>query len=141
MSIPRVRLHPATLLSGAVKLTLVAAVIVAIAPPLRARAAPVVAPVVNPFRRVMVKDRVTSISTFVERDVSITGLAPQDRDLPRVLKAMYPGREDAMMDPWGRRYFLRRRGDGFHVGSAGPDQRRDTPDDILSPKRALPAAR
>jgi hypothetical protein len=43
------------------------------------------------------------------------------------------------MDPWGRRYYIRRRGDGFHVGSAGPDQRRDTPDDVLSTKRPFPS--
>jgi hypothetical protein len=141
MSAPRLRIHPASIIAGTVKLLLVGAVVVAVSPPLRARAAPYVAPVVNPFRRVMVKDRVTSISAFVQRDVHRTGLSPQDRDLPRVLRSMFPGREDAMMDPWGRRYFLRRRGDGFHVGSAGPDRRRDTRDDILSPKRALPPAR
>lgn len=141
MSAPRLRLHPTSIFFGAIKLALVGAVIVAVSPPLRARAAPYVAPVVNPVRTVMVKDRVTSISAFVERDVRTTGLAPQDRDLPRVLRSMFPGRDDVILDPWGRRYFLRRRGDGFHVGSAGPDRRRDTPDDILSPKRALPAAR
>jgi hypothetical protein len=30
------------------------------------------------------------------------------------------------------RYYLRRRGGGFQVGSAGPDQRRGTRDDVLS---------
>ena len=140
MSIPRINANPAALLAGAVKLLLVGVVIVALAPPLRQRVAPHAAPALNPVHRLVVKDRVDRVSMFMEREVHITRLAPQERDLPIVVRKLFPGREDTMIDPWGSRYFLRRRGDGFHVASAGPDRRRGTHDDILSRKRGLPSA-
>ncbi|HEX6036863.1 hypothetical protein [Longimicrobium sp.] len=138
MSISRVRFSPANLAAGLIKLVLAGIVVVALVPQLRTRAMPHVAFAVDPIRRATTQDRVNSVSGYVEYESRITGHAPQDRDLPRVMARMFPGRKDAMMDPWGRRYYIRRRGDGFHVGSAGPDQRRDTPDDVLSSKRALP---
>lgn len=141
MSRPRIVITPASLLGSLVKLFLVVAVVVVLVPPLRQRAAPHVAPVLNPFRRVLVKDHVDRVSRFVEREVRITGRAPQDRDLPHVLAKMFPGREEVMRDPWGMRYYLRRRGDGFHVASAGPDRRRGTRDDVISQKRALTSLR
>lgn len=140
MSIARVRFSPANLAGGLIKLMIVGIVIVALTPPLRARAMPHVAFAVDPLLRVTTQDRVNSVSRYIEREARTTGHAPQDRDLPRVMARMFPNRKDAMMDPWGRRYYIRRRGDGFHVGSAGPDQRRDTHDDVLSTKRALPSA-
>ena len=138
MALPRIVWNPAALLGSAVKLLFAGAVIVALAPPLRQRAAPHLAPVLNPVRSLTVKDRVDRVSMFMEREVHITRLQPQERDLPKVVGKLFPGREDTMIDPWGSRYFLRRRGDGFHVASAGPDRRRGTRDDILSRKRALP---
>ncbi len=110
MPLPRIHSSPRALLGSALKLLCIGAVVVALAPPLRERAAPHVAPAVNPIRTVMVKDEVTRVSAFVERDVRTTGLAPQGRDLPLVLRKMFPGREDALVDPWGTRYFLHRRG-------------------------------
>jgi hypothetical protein len=139
VSIARIRFSPANVVAGLIKLTLVVIIVVALVPPLRARALPHVGFAVDPLRRATTQDRVNSVSRYVEYEARITGHAPQDRDLPRVMGRMFPGRKDAMMDPWGRRYYIRRRGDGFHVGSAGPDQRRDTPDDVLSAKRALPS--
>ena len=141
MSLPRIVATPGGLIASALKLALVAAVIIAIVPPLRQRAVPYLGAAVNPIRRVSVQDRVNSVARHVEYETRITGEAPQDRDLPRVLKRMYPNRKDVMMDPWGRRYFLRRRRDGFQVGSAGPDQRRDTRDDVMSRMHPLPTAR
>lgn len=141
MSSPRIRLSPSNVAAGLVKLLVAFAVLVAIVPPLRAAALPRLAFAIDPLRRVTTQDRVNSVSRYVEYESRITGHAPQDRDLPRIFAKMFPGRRDAVMDPWGRRYYLRRRGDGFHVGSAGPDQRRDTPDDVLSPRRALPPPR
>jgi hypothetical protein len=140
MSLPRLTVNPSSLLAGAVKVLLAAAVIVALAPPLRQRVAPHAGPVLDPVRRLTVKDRVDRVSMFMEREIHVTGLTPQDRDLPAVVRKLFPGRDDTMMDPWGTRYYLRRRGDGFHVASAGPDRRRGTPDDVLSHKRALPSS-
>lgn len=141
MAFRRIVVTPAALVSGAVKLLVIAAVFGVLLPPLRRQVIPHVEPVLNPVRRVMVKERVDRISRFMEREMHITGMAPQDRDLPHVLRKLFPGREDTMTDPWGSRYFLRRRGDGFHVASPGPDRRRGTRDDILSRARTLPAAR
>lgn len=140
MSFPRINMNPAALVGGVVKTLFIGAVLVALAPPLRQRAAPHVEPALNPIRRLTVQDEVTRVSAFVERDARVTGVTPLGRDLPRVLRKMFPGRDDALRDPWGTHYFLRRRGDGFHVGSAGPDRRHGTADDILSPKRLLPSA-
>lgn len=141
MAFRRIVVTPAALLSGAVKLLIIAVVVVVLLPPLRRQAVPHVEPVLNPPRRVMVKDRVDRISRFMEREMHITGLAPQDRDLPHVLRKLFPGREDTMSDPWGSRFFLRRRGDAFHVSSPGPDRRRGTRDDIHSRPRVLPSSR
>jgi hypothetical protein len=141
MSSPRIRFSPANVAGGLIKLLLVGTVVVALVPPLRARAVPHLGFAIDPLRRVTTQDRVNSVARYVAYDARISGVAPLDRDLPRVFGRMFPGRRDAMMDPWGRRYFLRRRGDGFQVGSAGPDQRRDTPDDILSGKHPFPPPR
>ena len=35
-------------------------------------------------------------------------------------------------DPWGNRYYILERSDGFIVGSNGPDGRRDTDDDMTA---------
>lgn len=138
MNIHRIHVAPGNLLAGACKLLLVSAVLVALVPALRERASPYLGATVNPLRQIGTQDRVNSIARYVDRQARMSELSPQDRDLPRILKQMFPNRTDVMMDPWGQRYFLRRRGDGFHVGSAGPDQRRGTSDDILSPVHALP---
>lgn len=139
MTRTRISVRPLSLLGGAAKLFFVAAVVVGLAPPLRQRAAPHVEPVLTPIRRLTVKDRVDRVSAFVEVEARITGLAPQERDLARVLRKMFPGREDVLVDPWGTRFYLRRRGDSFHVVSAGPDRRRGTADDITSNQRPIPA--
>ena len=141
MSSPRVRVSPANLVAGFVKLLLVATVAVALVPPLRVWAVPRLGFAIDPLRRVTTQDRVNSVARYVEYDSRISGVAPLDRDLPRVFGRMFPGRKDAVLDPWGRRYYLRRRGDGFQIGSAGPDRRRDTPDDVLSAKHPLPPPR
>lgn len=137
MSRSRLTLGPGTVL----KLLLLAVLVVAAVPSLRARALPHVAPALNPIRTVSAKDRVNRISRFIEHEAARTGMQPQGRDLPRVVRTIFPGREDMLLDPWGNAFYLRRRADGFQVASAGPDRRRGTADDILSPKRALPSAR
>ena len=138
MSHTRISVRPLSLLRGGAKLLFVGAVVIALAPPLRQRAAPHVEPALTPIRRLTVKDKVNRVSAFVEVESRITGMAPQDRDLARVLRKLLPGREDVLVDPWGTQFYLRRRGDGFHVVSAGPDRRRGTADDIASNKRPLP---
>ncbi|MBW3570009.1 MAG: alpha/beta fold hydrolase [Gemmatimonadetes bacterium] len=138
MDLPRIRVTPGNFISGAFKLLMLGAVLVVLVPGLRQRAAPYLGATVNPLRQIGTQDRVNTIARYVQRQARNTGLSPQDRDLARVMKEMFPNRSDVMMDPWGRRYFLRRRGDGFQVGSAGPDGRRGTSDDILSSMQSLP---
>jgi hypothetical protein len=133
----RLRFSPANVASGLVKLLIATAIIVALVPPLRTWAAPHLGFVIDPLRRVTTQDRVNSIARFVERETRVTGHAPQDRDLPHILKRMFPNRHDVVMDPWGRRYYLQRRASAFQVGSAGPDQRRGTRDDVLSRPRPI----
>ena len=141
MAFRRIVVTPAALLSGVVKLLVLAVVVIVLLPPLRRQAVPHVEPALNPVRRVVAKERVDRISRFMEREMHITGMEPQDRDLPHVLRKLFPGREDIVTDPWGSRFFLRRRSDGFHVSSPGPDRRRGTRDDIHSRPRALPSSR
>lgn len=141
MSKLRIRFSPANVAAGLVKLFIAVVVVVALVPPLRARAAPHVGFAIDPLRRVTTQDRVNSVARYVEYETRITGHAPQDRDLPHILKRMFPNRHEVVMDPWGRRYYLRRRASAFQVGSAGPDQRRGTRDDVLSKPRPIPPPR
>jgi hypothetical protein len=138
MKLPRIRTTPGAIAGLLLKPALVAAIVVAAVPSLRHRAVPHVEPALNPVRKQVAADRVARIGRYVEREAHTTGRTPFDRDLPRVLTAVFPGREDVMRDPWGQRFFIRSRGDGFHVGSAGPDRHVGTPDDILSPRLARP---
>lgn len=41
----------------------------------------------------------------------------------------------APRDPWGNRYYVERRGDGFVLGSSGPDGVRANGDDITASRR------
>lgn len=137
----RVIVAPRTLVGAVLKLSALAALLVLVSPALRGRVAPHVDPLVNPLRRLTVGDRVNSLARLVHKEVGRTGQAPQPRDLSRILKGMYKGREDAALDPWGSRFFLRRRADAFHVGSAGPDRRQGTADDVLSDPLPIPDPR
>jgi hypothetical protein len=40
-------------------------------------------------------------------------------------------------DPWGNRYYIERRGDGFVIGSNGPDGTRGNEDDITAARRVM----
>lgn len=141
MARSRIVFAPRTLVGALIKLSIAAALLVMISPPLRARVAPHVEPLVNPVRRFTVTDRVNTLARLVEKEIHRTGESPQPRDLSRILKRMYPGRDDAALDPWGTRFFLRRRAGTFHVGSAGPDRRQGTPDDVVSKPLAIPDRR
>lgn len=137
MQRPRIIFTPHTIASGLFKLSLVAAVLIFLSPPLRRWATPAVEPLINPVRRITVADRVNELSRQVEKEIHITGEAPQSRDLAAIIQRMHPGRKNAGLDPWGRRYFLRRRAGAFQVASSGPDRRRGTRDDILSRPRSV----
>lgn len=141
MKLPSILTTPGAIARILFQTALVAAIVVAAVPALRHRAVPHVEPALNPVRKQVAADRVSRIGRYVEHQARITGRTPFDRDLPRVLAAVFPGRDDVMRDPWGQRFFIRSRGDGFHVGSAGPDRHVGTPDDILSPLYARPKPR
>jgi hypothetical protein len=139
MSRPRIIFSPRNVVAALLKFSLVALVLVVVSPGLRRRAAPVLAPVMNPVHRLSAGDRANTLARMVQKEIHRTGEAPQPRDLTTILRRMYPGRDDASLDPWGSRYFLRRRADGFNVGSPGPDRRRGTPDDVLSTSLPVPS--
>jgi hypothetical protein len=138
MTRSRIIFAPRTIVGALLKFSAVAALVVLVSPALRTRAAPHVEPLVNPFRRITVADRVNSLARLVEKEIHRTGEAPQPRDLAGILKRMYPGRDDAALDPWGRKFLLRRRAGSFHVLSTGPDRRQGTSDDILSDPLPIP---
>jgi hypothetical protein len=138
MTRSRIIFAPRTIMGALLKFSLAAALLVLISPPLRTRAAPHVEPLVNPFRRISVDDRVNSLARKVEKEIHRTGEAPQPRDLALILKRMYPGRDDAALDPWGSKFLLRRRSGSFHVLSPGPDRRQGTADDIVSDPLPIP---
>lgn len=138
MALPTLRTTPAALFGVLVKLALLAIVLVVLVPPLRARAAPRVEPVLAPWRKLTAADQVERIGRYVEHEARVTERVPLPRDLSRILGEVFPGRADVMRDPWGTPFFLRRRGDGFQIGSAGPDRTPGTPDDILSRLHPLP---
>lgn len=137
----RVRFDLGTFASAGFKAALFAAALVFVSPPLRQRAAPVVRPLFDPLLRVTTKDRVERVAAFLEVEVRRTGEAPLPRDLPAALQRLFPGRDDTRVDPWGRHFYLRRRALGFEIGSAGPDGRRGTRDDVLSRLRSIAPSR
>jgi hypothetical protein len=141
MARSRIIFAPRTIVSAALKLSVLAALLILVSPALRTRAAPYTDPLVNPFRRVAVEDRVNNMARLVEKEIHRTGEAPQPRDLSRILERMYPARADAAIDPWGSRYALRRRASSFHVVSVGPDRRQGTKDDIVSDALPIPNRR
>lgn len=108
------------------------AAVVFVSPPLRSRAAPLVRPIANPFFAWTTGDRVERLAFEVGREAARRGEEATPWDFQRVLKRMYGSRHDARLDPWGNPYFMRASGGRFRVGSAGPDARRGTADDILS---------
>jgi hypothetical protein len=132
MSRPRINFSPRTIVAALVKFALVAVVLIVVSPGLRRRAAPVLEPVMNPVHRVFAGDRANTLARLIQKEIRRTGEAPQPRDLVAILARMYPNRPEAGLDPWGSRYFLRRRAGAFNVGSPGPDRRKGTPDDVLS---------
>jgi hypothetical protein len=138
MTRSRIIFAPRTIVGALLKLSAVAALLLLVSPALRTRAAPHVEPLVNPIRRITVGDRVNNLARLVEKEIHRTGEAPQPRDLAGILKRMYPGRDDATLDPWGRRFLLRRRAGTFHVLSTGPDRRQGTSDDIVSDPLPIP---
>lgn len=108
------------------------AAVVLISPPLRARAAPLVRPIADPFFSWTTRDRVDRLAFEVGREAARRGEEPTPWDFQRVLRRMYGSRHDARLDPWGTPYSLRSAGGRFRVLSAGPDRRRGTADDIVS---------
>jgi hypothetical protein len=119
------------------KLAGAALLLVIAIPPLRARAAPVLAPAANVYHRVLTQDRVNTYARYVSVQTRMSGTAPQDRDLRAVLHKLFPSRRELVVDPWGQRFYLRRGLNHFQIGSAGPDRRRGTRDDILSTRHAI----
>ncbi|HYR08524.1 MAG TPA: hypothetical protein VEQ60_12170 [Longimicrobium sp.] len=108
---------------------------VLLVPSLRARARPQIEYVLNPVYRWEAKNRVHSIQRVLERERSQGTALPRPRDFNQFL-ASREG-QGAALDPWNEPYYLITTRRTFQVGSAGPDRRPRTADDILSETQTL----
>jgi hypothetical protein len=99
-------------------------------PPLRERARPQIEFVLNPIYRWEAKNRVNEIYRVLERERAQGGSIPR----PREFNAFLAARDGAAaaMDPWRQPFFLVASRRTYYVGSAGPDRRAGTTDDIVS---------
>lgn len=74
------------------------------------------------------------VAAYVQSMEAQTGRYPQSDGFPDWLAQTDLGTQD----PWGSEYYLEVFPDSFVVGSAGPDSRRRTPDDIrVAERRAV----
>lgn len=123
-------------------------VVTSAVPPLRARVAPAVSPVLGP-PATYVWDQVRALGTWtvdsiyrwsVKRDVS--AITEQLRDHLATGEALpnpsnfsdflLRNRMAGAIDPWGEPYYLEVGSDSLFVGSAGPDGERGTDDDLIA---------
>jgi hypothetical protein len=112
-------------------------------PPVRERLLPYAQPALDPMYEWSAKNRVTSLAKFVEEQESL-GFPPPE---PHEFSAFVERRdlqENASMDPWGSRYYLRLMRDTYYVGSPGRDRIEGTADDVVSKtmqRRVIPRGR
>lgn len=79
---------------------------------------------------------VTQIALHVLKDANTTGTYPQPGGFSEWLERTGQPRQD----PWGASYYLELYADSFVVGSAGPDARRRSGDDVRLAKLRGPNA-
>jgi hypothetical protein len=99
-------------------------------PPLRERARPQIEYVLNPIYQWDARNRVNEIYRVLERERAQGNGMPKPRDFNEFLAARDGA--DAAVDPWKEPFYLVASRRTYYVGSAGPDRRRGTVDDIVS---------
>jgi hypothetical protein len=122
---------------GGAKLLLALMVLSLLVPSVRGRAASFLMEhggfAFNPLRKLAAQDRAQTIAGYVKAESGASGWLPSSADLPRVVREGFPKWKGVETDPWGRPFYLRRTApDAFRIGSAGPDRRAGTADDIFS---------
>jgi hypothetical protein len=120
-----------------IALVVILAVIWAI-PPVRARLATAAVPVLEklgpvgafalrPATRLGARNQARLITRTITIDRNEGREVPEERNFDRWLARRLP---DDRLDPWGKPYWLQRRGTSLTVGSNGPDGARNTADDV-----------
>jgi hypothetical protein len=94
----------------------------------------IVGPVVARIYAEMTPRRLEMIATRLD-DERATGQALPDND--GLERWILRNTTLSPRDPWGNRYYIERRGDGFVLGSNGPDGVRGNADDITASRRVL----
>lgn len=132
--LPKVSLSGISLGGGA-KLLLALIVLSLLVPSVRGRAASFLVKfgAFTPLQKMATRDRAQTIAIYIKSESGADGWLPSNGDLPRVIREGFPQWKGVETDPWGRAFYLRRTAEGgFRIGSAGPDRRAGTADDILS---------
>ena len=112
-------------------LLLIGGFAVVVNPDLRAKAKPYVQPALSPLYEWQATGRVNEIAKAILAQAELDRPLPTDRTLSEFLQHRYAN-EAAARDPWGTPFFLKSSRRSLTVGSAGPDQKVGTADDIRS---------
>jgi hypothetical protein len=107
-------------------------VAVLINPTMRTKAMPYIQPALDPAYEMMARTRLKDIAKSMEAQAAVGRALPTEKTIGAFLKERY-ATSDAAVDPWGTPYFVKPKHDRVIVASAGPDRKKGTADDILSP--------
>ena len=100
-------------------------------PDWRAKAQPYVQPALDPVYEWQAAGRVNEIAKAIHAQTKMDRPLPTEKTLTEFLQHRYAS-EAAARDPWGTPFFLKNSRRSLAVGSAGPDHKVGTEDDILS---------
>lgn len=103
-------------------------VVVAILPVLE-RLGPVGDRIADPARAFKARHQQGFYLRMLKSDETEGRALPDERTFDQWVDRRMP--QETGIDPWGGRYWLRRRARTFTVGSDGPDKKRDTDDDVI----------
>lgn len=109
-----------------------ALLVVAISPPLRNRAEPLVRPALNPLYEWNTRNQVRGLHEDLVSDQTLGRPIPTPRTFIKWVEEKHPGQR-AAHDAWGNPLFLLADRTTFQVGSLGKDGVRGTADDIFGP--------
>ncbi len=109
---------------------LICAAALVVHPPLRAWVKPYGESVARPAYRQYARWRIQEITRLLEHQVESNRPLPGRSTFTAFLERGL-GSERAARDPWGTPYFLKAEPFSIRVGSAGPDRKVGTDDDLL----------
>ena len=84
--------------------------------------------IANPARAYKARTQEAFYIRMLEDDDTEGRALPDERNFQQWVDRRMP--QETGIDPWGRRYWLKRRGTTFTIGSDGPDGQRNTADDV-----------